>query len=152
VNDNGARKDFARMPKQMSESQIAAARANGARSRGPVSPIGKARSSRNSTSHGLLARAILLDGESRARFDNLVQLLNEALKPESAIDHLLVGKMAASHWRQVRIWNLEREGEKGLGDIEMRLDRQFFRTLDRYLKLRAWTRNSFSEETNPTST
>ena len=136
----------------MSESQIAASRANGARSRGPVSPDGKARSSRNSTSHGLLARAILLDGESRDRFNNLVQLLNEALKPETAIDHLLVGKMAASHGRQVRIWNLEREGEKGLGDLEMRLDRQFFRTLDRYLKLRAWTRDSFSKETNPTST
>lgn len=131
------------------QEEMDASRANGARSRGPVTPEGKARSSRNSTRHGLLARAILLEGESRDRFNDLVQLLNDALNPESAIEHLLVGKLAASHWRQIRIWNLEKEGAQGLGDHEMRLDRQFFRTLDRYLKLRALGLNKKSVETNP---
>jgi hypothetical protein len=59
-----------------------------------------------------------------------------------------VGKLAASHWRQIRIWNLEKEGAKGLGDHEMRLDRQFFRTLDRYMKLRTLSAKKFFEETN----
>jgi hypothetical protein len=126
------------------DKQIAASRANGARSRGPVTPEGKARSARNSTRHGLLARAILIEGESRDRFDDLVHLLNTSLNPRTAIDELLIGKMAAAHWRQMRIWTLEREGDKTLRDYEMRLDRQFFRTFDRYIRLRA-----FSVETNP---
>jgi hypothetical protein len=67
------------------EKQRAASRANGARSRGPVTPDGKDRASRNSIRHGLLARAILLEGESRERFNQLVQVLNDALQPETAI-------------------------------------------------------------------
>jgi hypothetical protein len=141
--------------RKLSEKQTAAARANGKNSHGPVTPEGKLRSSRNSPRHGLLARAIVLEGESRDRFNDLVRQLNEALKPRTQIEHLLVGKMAASHWRQVRVWNLEREGEKTLGDHEMRLDRQFFRTLDRYLKLQAVSNKndakSFSKQTNPRS-
>jgi hypothetical protein len=124
---------------QRTPKQIAASRLNGTRSRGPATEAGKRQSSQNGKRHGLLARAILMEGESRGRFNALVQLLNDALQPESAIEHLLVGKMAASHWRQLRIWNLEREGERNLNDHEMKLDRQFFRALDRVLKLRAHT-------------
>jgi hypothetical protein len=127
-----------------SEKQIAASRANGARSRGPKTPEGKARAARNSLRHGLLARAVVLQGESRGKFDTLVCQLNEALRPESAIEHLFVGKMAAAHWRQLRLWELERAGQTPLSDLEMRLDRQFFRTFDRYLRLKA-----FLGETNP---
>ncbi len=129
------------------EKQRAASRANGARSRGPKTPEGKARSSRNSLRHGLLARAVLLEGEHRARFDELVELLNSSLRPKTELDHLFIGKMAAAHWRQLRIWALEREGNQSLGDREMRLDRQFFRTLDRYFKMQ-----KFLDETNPAST
>jgi hypothetical protein len=131
--------------------QIAASRANGARSRGPKTPEGKARASRNSTRHGLLARAILLADESRDRFDDLVRLLNASLNPRTTIDELLIGKMAAAHWRQMRIWRLEREGDKSLGDYEIRLDRQFFRTFDRYLRLQTLSSKlrTFFGETNP---
>lgn len=127
-----------------SDKQIAAARLNGARSRGPITPEGKARAARNSTRHGTLARAILLEGESRDRFDDLVKNLNETLNPRNPIDHLLIGKMAATHWRLIRLWNLEKEGKLPPGDLEMRLDRQFYRTFDRYFKTR-----SFFEQTNP---
>jgi len=136
-------------PKPRTPRQVAASRLNGARSRGPVTESGKRRSSGHNTRHGLLARTLLLDGESRGRFDALLRILNDALQPESPLEHLLVGKMAAAHWRQLRIWNLEREGEHNLNDREMRLDRQFFRALDRYLKLRASTRNIFSDDLNP---
>lgn len=134
--------------KRRTDKQLAASRLNGTRSRGPVTEAGKRHSSRNGTRHGLLAKALLMEGESRGRFDALVQLLNDALHPETAIEHLLVGKMAASHWRQLRIWNLEREGEKNMNDHEMRLDRQFYRALDRYLRLRNSMRDNFSRETN----
>ncbi len=63
------------------DKQITASRANGARSRGPKTPEGKARSARNSTHHGLLARVLLLEGESRDRFDELVCTLNASSTP-----------------------------------------------------------------------
>lgn len=93
------------------DKQKAASRANGARSRGPKTPEGKARSARNSTSHGLLARAILLEGESRERFDDVVNSLKNTLKPVSPLDELLIGKMAVAHWRQIRLWQLEKKPE-----------------------------------------
>jgi hypothetical protein len=126
------------------EKQKAASRANGARSRGPKSPEGKARSAQNSVRHGLLARAVVLPGESREKFDQLLTLINEDLRPQSAIEHLFVGKMVAAHWRQLRIWELEKSGTALQNDLEMRLDRQFFRTFDRYLRLKA-----FLSDTNP---
>ena len=129
-----------------SDRKIAANRANGALSRGPKTPEGKARSARNSLKHGLLARAILLEGESPARFRDLLDLLNAALRPSTPMEHLLVGKMAAAHWRQIRIWNLEKCGDRSQAAREMHLDRQFFRVLDRYLRIK-----TFFEETNPTS-
>ena len=60
-----------------SERQILASRANGARSRGPVTAEGKRRSSRNAVSHGLLAEVVVLPGESQ---DAFCRLLTDYLK------------------------------------------------------------------------
>ena len=43
--------------------RILAAQTNGARSKGPVSPAGKRRSSQNATRHGLLSNHIVLRDE-----------------------------------------------------------------------------------------
>jgi len=68
------------------DKQIEASRVNGARSRGPVTEEGKARSGRKDPGKGL-AQALLLPGESRRRFNDLLDHFNEALKPETAFDH-----------------------------------------------------------------
>jgi hypothetical protein len=117
------------------DKQIEASRANGARSRGPVTPQGKANSIRKSR-QAQLANSIVRDGESRGMFHNFVNTLNESLNPETAIDHLLIAKMAAAHWRQVRMWELEKRGANNDSGTEMRLDRQFLRALNTYRCLR----------------
>ncbi len=67
-----------------SAAQIAASRANGAKSRGPVTEEGKAASSRNSLRHGLLAKMVLIEGESEAAFRQLSEALHNAFAPASA--------------------------------------------------------------------
>ena len=88
--------------------QIAAARANGALSKGPVSPQGKRNSSRNSLRHGLLARTIVLEEESTDRFLELLHALMDEFQPSSATQLMLVETMAAARWRQLRIWGLQK--------------------------------------------
>jgi hypothetical protein len=129
--------------KPRTEKQQAASRANGRKSQGPVTPRGKA------NSH--LARAILLDTENRAHFDALVADLNSALHPESELDHLFIGKMAAAHWRQIRIWKREKDGDIETTDREVRLDRQFFRAYDRYIRRRTPVEECISDTSIPTT-
>lgn len=52
----------------------------------------------------MLARTVVLDVESRPRFDALMTSLQEELEPETTIENLLVHKMAVAHWRLLRIW------------------------------------------------
>ena len=117
------------------DKQIAANRLNALKSRGPVTPEGKARSARKPIRPGSLARVVLRDGESRAQFNEVVERLNLVLKPKNDIDHLLIGKMSAAHWRQLRLWQLEQSGDTGDPHLEMTFDRQFFRHFDHYLRL-----------------
>ncbi|MES1262642.1 MAG: hypothetical protein ABUS49_12990 [Acidobacteriota bacterium] len=153
-----------------SDKQIAASRANGAKSRGPVTPEGKRRSSRKSLHDALIARVVVLEAESRERFNALLVSLQQELQPETAIENLLVQKMAVAHWRQMRVWGMEKAGiahdartvgvqsaeiqdpatrdaiafrvsSTRIGDSEMRFDRQFSRALDRFEKFRAARRD-----------
>jgi hypothetical protein len=90
------------------ERQIEASRANGARSRGPVTPEGKRNSSGNALKHGLLADTIVLKGELEDRFLELLADFDRELQPETTMEHLLVQKMAAAQWRQFRLWGMEK--------------------------------------------
>jgi hypothetical protein len=90
------------------ESQIQASRANGARSRGPVTAEGKYNSSRNATRHGLLAGAIVMKGELEERFREVLADLDQELRPETPIEYALVEKMAVARWRQLRVWGMEK--------------------------------------------
>jgi hypothetical protein len=92
-----------------------------------------------------------------------VTSLHEELKPETAIENLLIHKMAVAHWRLLRAWGMERSGlsheihesrppgpanipipgaltfgKSGnhLNEYEMRFDRQFTRALDRFERFR----------------
>jgi hypothetical protein len=171
-----------------SERQIDANRANGAKSHGPVTPEGKAICSQNGIRHGLLAKTILLDDESRTRFGLLVETLRREYQPRNETEFGLVDTLAVTRWRQMRVWALEtsavnqrirtmaenneqivQKDEADGGDstaraanayrqlcddsnflelmarYETRFDRQFNRTLDRLMRLRA--KNDFATQT-----
>jgi hypothetical protein len=83
------------------------ARENGAKSHGPVSPEGKARSSANSRRHGLASASILMDGESEEDFQLLrADFLNQ-FHPRTAVETDLVDVMAIARWRLRRLLAIE---------------------------------------------
>jgi len=90
-----------------SESKSRAARVNGARSRSPKTPEGKCNSSHNGVRHGLLARRLLLDRESAARFYELVNEVRREFDPRTPAETAAVETMAWCRWRQLRLWTLE---------------------------------------------
>jgi hypothetical protein len=92
----------------ISEKHSQAARANGARSRGPVTPEGKAISSRNATRHGMLAKTLVLSNEDAKTFEHLFYLLIERFSPVDDIEMSAIEEMAAAHWRLRRVMSMER--------------------------------------------
>ena len=81
--------------------------ANGARSHGPVTAEGKARSSRNSEKHGMYSRYILLPHESPEAYEELRQRYYADLAPANETQAKLVDRMVASVWRLRRLASLE---------------------------------------------
>jgi hypothetical protein len=89
-------------------ARAAASRANGAKSRGPTTALGKARSAQNALKHGLCARKhVLLPDDSRAEFKALEGALLEDLRPEGALQTLLAHRLVAAAWRLARADRLE---------------------------------------------
>jgi hypothetical protein len=98
------------MPATRTAAQAEAARRNGARSRGPATPEGKARASRNALKHGLAAaRHLLLEGEDHATYEQLLTDLIQDLAPATALEAQLVRRLAATLWKQERADRLETE-------------------------------------------
>jgi hypothetical protein len=95
-------------PKLRTDAQRAASRRNGSRSRGPVTPEGKARSVRNNFRHGMVAKVILVEGESREIFNDFITHLEATFRPESPYEITLVETMAIAKWRQMRLAGMER--------------------------------------------
>ena len=95
------------MPLERTEAQQAAARANGARSRGPKSDAAKANYSRNNLRHGLSANCLLLPSESKERFNQLADSLIAEFAPKTAVETILVERIIAAQWRLKRICAFE---------------------------------------------
>jgi hypothetical protein len=90
----------------ISSARAEASRKNGAKSRGPKSPEGKARSSRNALRHGRRAnKHVLLPDEDVAAF----AALEGELAPQGALQSILVGRIARAAWRLERAERLEVE-------------------------------------------
>jgi hypothetical protein len=87
----------------ISEARRAAARANGAKSQGPVTPEGKAKSAQNAITHGLTASAIVLTTESKEKYEALLASYLERCNPDGPIEIDLVEEIVAAKWQQRRV-------------------------------------------------
>src|SRR5215212_5025264 len=97
------------MSENISEKRIQAARANGAKSRGPVTKEGKANSSRNAIRHGLLASTVLVGEECRHNFKAVFDLFVQRFRPADGVELCMIEELAASTWRLRRVWAMESE-------------------------------------------
>ena len=101
-------------PKPKSSKKSATARANGAKSHGPATAAGLARSSQNALRHGLAVRdaalptvSVVLADESPADFQRLLNAYLDEFAPTSPIEVELVETMASARWRLRRLANIE---------------------------------------------
>ncbi|MGH6904101.1 MAG: hypothetical protein ACREIR_15315 [Geminicoccaceae bacterium] len=125
-----------------SNARAEASRKNGAKSRGPKTPEGKARAAQNALKHGLRAgKHVLLPDEDSDEFEALETALFEELAPEGALQGLLAGRIARAAWRLARAERIEVEmfaarhypgGGPGLAIIRDGNSTRSFETLLRY--------------------
>src|SRR4051794_24522683 len=91
------------------------ARINGAKSRGPKTPEGRAKSSMNAVSHGITAKTMILQNENPEEFQKMLKGYSEDLQPATQTEMEQVSKLVAARWRLRRIWRYE----DAMLDIEM---------------------------------
>ena len=93
----------------MSEStrRTRANQANAKASTGPSTALGKAKSSANAISHGVLSLKLLLADESATDYKALLQTLMAELGAVGTMEQLLVERIAISIWRQRRMVGAE---------------------------------------------
>ncbi|MCC6391023.1 MAG: hypothetical protein IT167_10495 [Bryobacterales bacterium] len=83
-----------------SQAHSDAARINGAKSHGPVSPEGKARSSQNGRTHGFTASRIVFNTpEEQADYDSLVSEYTTNLAPKGPVEFDIFHQLIHAAWR-----------------------------------------------------
>jgi hypothetical protein len=108
----------------VSSARAEASRRNGAKSRGPRTPEGKARSARNALKHGLRAQKyVVLPDEDAAEFAALEAALIDELAPQGVLQSILVRRIARAAWRLERAERLEAEvlAVRRYGDADLGL-------------------------------
>ena len=88
------------------EKRILASRANGAKSRGPVTPEGKARM-RSAVRSRRLAEASVLSNESSDAFLKILHHHYDCLAPANDVECAMIEEMVSSYWRVRRGWAIE---------------------------------------------
>lgn len=86
------------------EQKAAIARANGAKSKGPKTPEGKAISSRNALRHGLTSRKILISGlEDETEYKRFKTGIRSHYQPQSVMEAIWVDRLTSCLWRLRRV-------------------------------------------------
>ena len=94
----------------VSNARAEASRQNGAKSRGPKTEEGKARSAQNALKHGMRAQKhLVLPDEDGAEFAALETALVEELAPVGGLQTVLARRVAVAAWRLARADRIEAE-------------------------------------------
>ena len=97
-----------------SKRQVAANRRNASKATGPRTPEGKARSSLNALSHGILSHApIVAIVETPEQWEAHREAIVSALQPANHLEALLVERIALQAWRLARVARYESERLSG---------------------------------------
>jgi hypothetical protein len=91
----------------MSESRSETARLNGAKSKGPVSIDGKAKSSQNALKHGLTAERVVVEGEDLDQYVSLRDAYVEQFQPANQLELDLIESLATTRFRLRRAVTIE---------------------------------------------
>jgi hypothetical protein len=95
-------------PRPRSPAQIEASRRNGARSKDPTTPEGKAKASRNALKHGLTAtHHLVLEDEVPDDLDDLIATITEETGAAGEIEARLARRLAIAFWKGERAERIE---------------------------------------------
>lgn len=88
----------------ISEKKAQASRDNGRRTKGPVSPNGKARVRLNALKDGLFTRELIIPsvGESQEELDQLRSTVWNHFQPRDVVSEMLAGEIISTYWRLQR--------------------------------------------------
>jgi hypothetical protein len=89
------------------QRKIDSARANGAKSHGPITEQGRKTSSMNALKHGLTARTVILSNENGDEYTVLLDSYVDNLQPIGPVEMDLVLEMVNAKWQQRRFSNIE---------------------------------------------
>src|SRR5688572_17806304 len=91
-----------------SAAQVEASKKNGAKSKGPVTTEGRARSSQNAVRHGLTShKSVIIDGESKEEWEQFQHEFLVKFQPRDFVEERIVIEMAVCRWRLERIWKMQ---------------------------------------------
>ena len=94
------------MPHKLTRAEQA--RINGAKSHGPITPDGKARSSRNSITHGFGASVnTVISIEDKPAWELHLTGFRATFLPQNYVEQTLIDQLAYINWRQSRLAALE---------------------------------------------
>jgi len=95
-------------PNQKTNSRSEQSRINGAKSKGPITPEGKSKSSKNALSHGLTANVhTVLHFESSAAYTENLDAWVDNLRPADKVELRVVNTIANLQWRLERLALME---------------------------------------------
>src|SRR5258708_1430396 len=84
-----------------------AARLNGAKSRGPITLEGKAKSAQNAVRHGMTLQSLLLSAENKAAAADLIADHTSQFQPIGPVEHEMVEMLALYQWQTVRAQGIQ---------------------------------------------
>jgi hypothetical protein len=94
----------------VSNARAEASRKNGAKSRGPKTEQGKAKSAQRALKHGMRAQKhLVLPDEDGSEFEALEAAMVEELAPVGALQTVLARRVAVAAWRLARTDRIEAE-------------------------------------------